>query len=61
MTFTILDESFGESEVYNEDGVGILPNPHEEVIGFDISMQDVFLMQELNSIQHLLAHLQHRL
>lgn len=39
--------------------MGILANPHEEVIRLDITMQYVLLMQQLNPIQHLLANLKH--
>jgi hypothetical protein len=35
--------------------MGILADTHEEVVGFDITMEDVFLMHELDSVQDLLA------
>jgi hypothetical protein len=39
--------------------VRVLAGADEEVIGFDVPVQDVFLMQQLNAVHHLFAHLQH--
>lgn len=34
---------------------------HEEVIGFDIAVDELFRMEELNRVQHLHAQQDHRL
>lgn len=56
--YTILNEFFRKPEIYNVDNVCIFASSHQEIIGFDISMQNIFFVQKLNSIQHLLAYLQ---
>lgn len=53
-----MDEFLGESKVNDVHNMCIFAHPHEEVVGFDIPMKNVFLVQELNSVKHLLPHLQ---
>ena len=37
----------------------IFANPHQKVVRFDVPVQNVFLMDKLDSIDHLLTDLQH--
>jgi hypothetical protein len=39
--------------------VGVLPNAHEKVVWFDVAMEDVFFVDGFDSVDHLLAYLQH--
>jgi hypothetical protein len=53
-----LDELFGEAEVNNVHHMRVLANSHKEVIGLDITMENVFLMHELDPVEYLLPKLE---
>lgn len=53
-----MNKLFRETEVHNVDHVCILADPHQEVIGFDITMKDVFLMHKLDPVEDLFAELE---
>jgi len=48
---------FGKAEIQNIHDMGIFAYSHQEVVRFNISMQDALLMQSLNSIDHLITQL----
>lgn len=54
---TILNEPFGESKIDYIDKMWVFASSHEKIIRFDISMEYIFLMQKLNSIDYLLTDL----
>ena len=56
-----LNVPLGQSKVDEKNLVGGLVESYAEVIGFDISMQEMSVMDVLNSIDHLINKYEHGL
>ena len=54
-----LNVPLGQSKVDEKNLVGGLVESYAEVIGFDISMQEMSVMDVLNSIDHLINKYEH--
>lgn len=52
---------FGQPEVDQEELVAVPSDAHEEVVGFDVSMDERFAVDELDAADHLVGEHQHRL
>ena len=53
-------EPFGEAEVDNVDIMLLLPNADEEIVGLDVTVQEVAGMDKLNTLEHLIGQHKHR-
>jgi hypothetical protein len=56
-----LDVAFGESEVEDEDAVGRLVQSDAEVVGLDVAVDEVPVVDVLDAGDHLVHQHQHRL
>ena len=54
-----LDVSLGQAEVQNEDLVTGFVQPHTEVIGLNVSVDEVAVVNVLNPADHLVDEHQH--
>ena len=54
-----ISESLGQSKINNVNVVLLLANSNQEVVGLDISVQEVSRMDKLNSLKHLVCQHQH--
>lgn len=50
-----VSEALGKTEINNIDVVLLFADSNEEIVGFDISMQEMSRMYELNALKHLIS------
>ena len=55
-----LDVSFGESEIKNENFMGCFVQSDTEVIGLDITMNEMSVVNVLDSLDHLIDENEYR-
>ena len=51
----------GQTEVDDVNEVALFAKPHEEIVGLDIAVNEVFRVYVLDSTDHLIRQQQHRL
>ena len=56
----VISEFLGQTVVDKEEFVAVSSNPHQEIIRFDISVNKVLVVYELNASDHLVGQHQHR-
>ena len=61
LTSAVVSEFFRQSVIDEEKFVAVSPDPHEEIIRFDISVNEVLVVYELDTADHLVSQHQHRL
>ena len=52
---------FGQSEINEEEFVTVTANPHKEVVRLDVSVDEILVVDELDSANHLVGQHEDRL
>ena len=60
LTGTVVPEFFGQSVINEEKFVTVSADSHEEIVGFNVSVDEVLIMDEFNATNHLICKHQHR-
>lgn len=50
-----ISKFFRKSEIDNEHFRGIVPSPHEEIVGFDVTVNETFCVNCFNALNHLIG------
>ena len=57
---TVVPEFLGQSVINEEKFVTVSANSHEEIIWFNVSVDEVLIMDEFDPTDHLVGKHQHR-
>lgn len=57
----VVSELLGQTKVDQKEFVAVTPDAHEEVVGLDVSVDEVFVVNKLDAAYHLVGKHQHRL
>ena len=60
LTSAVISKFFGQSVVNEEKFVAVSADPHEKIVRFDISVNEVLVVYELDPADHLVGQHQHR-
>ena len=60
LTGSVVPEFLGQSVIDEEKFVTVSANTHEKIVGFNVSVDEVFVMNEFNAAYHLVSQHQHR-
>ena len=60
LTGTVVPEFLGQSVINEEKFVTVSADSHKEIVGFNVSVDEVLIMDEFNATNHLVCKHQHR-
>ena len=57
---SVVPEFLGQSVIDEEKFVTVSADSHQEIVGFNVAMDEVLIMDEFNAANHLISKHQHR-
>ena len=60
LTSSVIPKFLGQSVINEEKFVTVSAYSHEKIVGFNVSVDEVFVMNEFNAAYHLVSQHQHR-